>query len=658
MKQLFISPQKRGSGDGSTPENAICGLPNSVFAARGIDEAVELHLLPGEYALEETLVLDERDSGTSFVGHDAVVTGGKPLTDWHDAGEGIVWTKVPAEARFTQFFVNGERREWTRYPEEGILFPGGSPAQSDGWANDVSGLSGEELANRLLYFKPEDLPENLYRPEDIEFVVLQFWMEARLCLEKWNRATGEALMKSGSWRPLTWSYGYYLENVREGLTAPGRWYHDRRENRLYYHLGEGERIGSIRAAYPVLRTLIEVKPSAGQKAENLSFEGITFSVTDGHPGGSSYHSVQAELNAPVAVRMSSTAQSVVRRCAFSNLGAWALWLKRGCGCIAVERCAFTSCGAGAVRIGEAERPKDPSGQTEFIRFANNRIADCGAFYLGSAGVWIGQSGHNTVAHNEISGPLQWAVSVGWNWQVFPLNYSRANRIEKNYVHDLGTGILGTHGALYVLGVSPETVVEGNRVENVHGSKYWGAGEGIILDNSCSGITVQNNLVRNAHAGGWGCNFDCFGNVIRNNIFAYGTSYQLTRYGDAPSKDPPPPNGEIFSQNIVLWENGPLFKEKDWPSYSTFWDYNLYWNPNAPVTFMGRSLEEWNALGLDIHSAVADPGFADPQNGDFTLGPDSPALRIGFEPFSLEDAGILPESGRSSAEEQDGTDPRD
>lgn len=161
-------------------------------------------------------------------------------------------------------------------------------------------------------------------------------------------------------------------------------------------------------------------------------------------------------------------------------------------------------------------------------------------------------------------------------------------------------------------------------------------------NSCSGITVQNNIVTNAHAGGWGCNFDCFGNIIRNNIFAYGTAYQLTRYGDAPSKNPPPPNGEIFSQNIVLWENGPLFKENDWPSYSTFWDYNLYWNPNASVTFMGLTLEEWNGLGLDLHSAVADPCFADPENGDFTLKPDSPAFRIGFEPFSLEDAGILPE----------------
>ena len=87
-------------------------------------------------------------------------------------------------------------------------------------------------------------------------------------------------------RPLTWSYGYYLENVREGLRAPGSWYHDRGENRIYYHLKDGERPEDLEAAYPVLRQLIEVKPGAGKTVRGLRFEGITFSGTDGHPGGS------------------------------------------------------------------------------------------------------------------------------------------------------------------------------------------------------------------------------------------------------------------------------------------------------------------------------------------------------------------------------------
>ena len=56
--------------------------------------------------------------------------------------------------------------------------------------------------------------------------------------------------------------------------------------------------------------------------------------------------------------------------------------------------------------------------------------------------------------------------------------------------------------------------------------------------------------------------------------------------------------------------------------------------------MKWSLEEWQALGLDVHSLTEDPLFADAKNGDFTLPENSPAFAIGFEPFSLSDVGIL------------------
>jgi len=103
----------------------------------------------------------------------------------------------------------------------------------------------------------------------------------------------------------------------------------------------------------------------------------------------------------------------------------------------------------------------------------------------------------------------------------------------------------------------------------------GRGEGIILDNGCTRILDENNVVHDAVAGGWGCNFNCLGNIIQNNVFVNGRTYQLTRYGDAPEGNPPP-NGEVFSRNVVVWREGPLIKEPDWWSFATLWDYNLYW----------------------------------------------------------------------------------
>lgn len=53
------------------------------------------------------------------------------------------------------------------------------------------------------------------------------------------------------------------------------------------------------------------------------------------------------------------------------------------------------------------------------------------------------------------------------------------------------------------------------------------------------------------------------------------------------------------------------------------------NPYAASVFLGADEEwlsflEWQAAtGQDAHSVFADPRFVDPDNGNFTLCPDSP-----------------------------------
>ena len=51
-----------------------------------------------------------------------------------------------------------------------------------------------------------------------------------------------------------------------------------------------------------------------------------------------------------------------------------------------------------------------------------------------------------------------------------------------------------------------------------------------------------------------------------------------------------------------------------------------------------SLDEWQALGFDRNSVFADPLFVDPEHDDYTLKPDSPALKLGFENFDMKSFG--------------------
>ncbi|OPZ08339.1 MAG: hypothetical protein BWZ10_02681 [candidate division BRC1 bacterium ADurb.BinA364] len=139
--------------------------------------------------------------------------------------------------------------------------------------------------------------------------------------------------------------------------------------------------------------------------------------------------------------------------------------------------------------------------------------------------------------------------------------------------------------------------------------------------------------------------------MRNNIFAFGQLEQLARGKVDPHKS------VFFEGNIVYWETGPLYA-KNWKDKPYFFytspkrepvewtsnfeaDYNLYFNPTMPAyaaDFNGRTWEEWQAAGKDKHSVWADPLFADPSRGDFTLSENSPALALGFRPIDLGDVG--------------------
>ncbi len=123
------------------------------------------------------------------------------------------------------------------------------------------------------------------------------------------------------------------------------------------------------------------------------------------------------------------------------------------------------------------------------------------------------------------------------------------------------------------------------------------------------------------------------NVIRNNIFAYGGEAQFSR-GRIEAH-----NSFFFTNNIVYFDTEGAVLAGNWKELNATIDRNLYWNASGkPLNFAGASFADWQARGADQHSLIADPGFRDPANGDFTLPPDSPATQIGFTPFDLSTVG--------------------
>jgi hypothetical protein len=64
----------------------------------------------------------------------------------------------------------------------------------------------------------------------------------------------------------------------------------------------------------------------------------------------------------------------------------------------------------------------------------------------------------------------------------------------------------------------------------------------------------------------------------------------------------------------------------------------------------ETVDEWTAwqdLGLDRNSTVADPLFVDAVKDDYRLRPESPALKLGFEPIPVERIGCYADPLRAS-----------
>ena len=101
---------------------------------------------------------------------------------------------------------------------------------------------------------------------------------------------------------------------------------------------------------------------------------------------------------------------------------------------------------------------------------------------------------------------------------------------------------------------------------------------------------------------------------------------------------------IYSSNdsgtlyIFPWFGG------DERSLPTECDYNIiYRTDNKKWLISGYegldTIESWKNLGFDRHSTFTDPMFVDPENHDYNLNPDSPALKMGFKPIDISRVGL-------------------
>ncbi|MBV9851184.1 MAG: right-handed parallel beta-helix repeat-containing protein [Armatimonadetes bacterium] len=621
----------RAKSDG--PLATLAGARDRLRELRGqgkVSGPATVSVRGGTYFLTEPLAFAPQDSETIYAAYRnerPVISGGRRITGWRQEANGL-WSAPIADAQgapFHELFVNGVRRQRPTLPAGDGFYtiaervPPPDPKQGDD----------------RFRFAPGDMKSSWHNPSDIEVQCYQIWGMARLRIASVDEAarlvtfTG-SVSNPDYWAQLDKGRRYRVENVFEALPdQPGTWYLDRPAGVLYYHPLPGEKRENFEAVAPRLNALVALQgdPDAKRWVAGIRLHGLSFGYTDWPLPPQGRSAPQAEVDLGGIINAVGARDCALEDCEVAHIGTYAVEWGRACQRDAVIGCDLHDLGAGGVKIGEGTIRQDPDDQASGNVVENCRIYDGGVVHPAAVGVWIGQSPGNRVAHNDIHDLYYTGVSVGWTWGYGDAR-AQNTLVEYNHIYNIGRGLLSDMGGIYTLGNQHGSRLTHNLIHDVQSATY--GGWGIYFDEGTTDIVAENNIVYHTKTGGFHQHYGK-DNLVQNNIFAYAKEAQLqrTRAEDHLSF--------TFQRNIVLWDTGELLNG-NWTDGQFAMDDNLFWDGGKPFTFAGKSLAEWRQTGHGLHSVIADPRFADPQEFNFALRSGSPALALGFQPIDLRGAG--------------------
>ncbi|SEC68076.1 Right handed beta helix region [Maribacter dokdonensis] len=638
---LYVDVNVNTSGDGSM-DNPFTTISNALTKAKEIKSTslnthVNVNLLEGEYYLDKPIMIDSSLSGLSIIGaHPAkvILKGSRKLVSkWQKFNENIYVTQVSPNLNFDQLIIDDETQILARYPnydENGGYW--------QGYAADAIGK--EKIATWK-------------NPIGAYFHVLHNgrWGGFHYKIIGLNE-DGTPKLEGGHQnnRPSRPHEEYRMvENVFEELDAPGEWFLDKANAKLYYYPTAKINLENAKVEVSTLKSLIQVIGTTKNPVKNVTISNIGLQHTE-RTFMEKYEPLLRSdwtIYRGGVVFFEGTENCTITNSILKDLGGNAILASKYNADLRITENHIYDCGGSAISfIGDPSAVRSPAFQYgEIVPYSemdtlpgpknelyprnslveNNLIHRIGRTEKQTAGVQIAMAMDITIRSNSIYDVPRAGINIGdgtWGGHLIEKNdvfntvletsdHGSFNSWGRDRFWHPNRKVMDSmtleHPKMYTWDAIKTTTIRQNRFRCDHG---WD----IDLDDGSSNYHIYNNLCLNN-----GIKLrEGFERVVENNILVNNSLHPHVWFANSL---------DVFKHNIVA----KAYQDVGLKGWGDDLDYNLFSNE--------ESMMKSQIYSRDIHSTYGDPQFKDPSTLDFTVTADSLASTIGFKNFPMNEFGV-------------------
>jgi len=667
-KTVYISPSGNDKNPG-TLAKPIASFAKAQTLAREFSkqEAVEVIFANGTYYLPQTIVFTAVDNTANNAitykaaeEGKAIISGGSLLSlKWKPTQNGIFVANIQGNPVIDQLYINGVRQRMARFPNAVA-----GKNVFDTW--ELSHSAKADSANNPL--NPKRIacwknPQGAY----LHAMHSLLWGDMHWLI-KGTKADGK-LDIEGGWqnnRPSAMHSVYRMvENIFEELDTPSEWFYNATEHKLYFMPDAQTDLKTAKIEIVRLKNLIEFNGTKACPVKNIRLQGFVFR----HAARTFMENKEPLLRSDWtvfrggAVYFNGAEDCSIQDCEFDQVGGNTVFVNNYNRRIAVTGCYIHNSGAsGVVFVGDPATVRSPIFQYGNQNYktmdrtpgpkGDNYPEDCvvenclitltGRDEKQTAPVHISMSHKIRVSQCSIYDVPRAGINI--NEGTFG-----GNIIENC---DIFNTVLetGDHGSFNSWGRdrywTPDVKQTSMEVEkdtlmpfwdmlepNIIRNSRWRCDHGwdIDLDDGSTNYQIYNNLLLNR-----GLKLrEGYRRIVTNNIMINNGLHPHVWFKNS---------GDVFKSNIVFRAYQPAIMNRaiaEDGKWGKELDYNLYVSPKSEMNKFAKN-------DCETNSQNGDPQFVDAENCNYQVKASSPALKLGFQNFPMDQFGVTKPSLKAIA----------